>query len=145
MAIFKKTKKTEDAQVSEATTEKKPVKAKKAVKADAPKAEKKAEKKSARTVSSLALRTIIAPLATEKTARLAAGSVYAFLVNKNANRVAVKQAIRELYKVTPVKVNIVNVRGTARRFGRFVGRTSDTKKALVTLPKGSHIDVFEAV
>lgn len=145
MAIFKKTKKTDDAQVAEAATEKKPVKATKAKKADAPKAEKKVEKKSARAVSSLALRTIVAPLATEKTARLAANSVYAFLVNKNANRVAVKQAIRELYKVTPVRVNIVNVRGTQKRFGRFVGRTSDTKKALVTLPKGSHIDVFEAV
>ncbi|MBI1908459.1 50S ribosomal protein L23 [Candidatus Uhrbacteria bacterium] len=138
MAIFKKSKKTEDAAVEPAE---KPVKKAKATKAEAPKADARAP----RTVSTLALRTIIAPLATEKTARLAGSNVYAFLVAKGANRVAVKQAIRELYKVTPVKVNIVNVRGTAKRFGRFTGRTQDTRKAYVTLPTGSHIDVFEAV
>lgn len=144
MAIFKKTKKTDEAQVEAVTAPKKTVKvakAKKAVKAETPKAETKAS----RVISTLALRTIIVPLATEKTAHLASNGVYAFLVHKDANRIAVKQAIRELYKVTPVKVNIVNVRGTARRFGRFTGRTSATKKAFVTLPKGSHIDVFEAV
>lgn len=99
----------------------------------------------ARSVSTLAMRTILAPLATEKTAHLADRGVYAFLVAKDANRIAVRQAFRELYKVTPVKVNIINGRGTMKRVGRFLGRTSDVKKALVTLPKGIHINVFESV
>ena len=105
----------------------------------------KAKATASRGVSALAIRTIVAPLATEKAAHLADRGVYAFLVAKDANRIAVKQAIRELYKVTPVKVNIMNVGGTTKRFGRFLGRTQDSKKALVTLPKGSHIDVFASV
>lgn len=146
MAIFKKKKQDEAEEVKTtevteaAATEKVEKKAKKTKKAD-----DKKESKKARSISVLAMRTIIAPLATEKTARLAEKNVYAFLVAKDANRVAVKQAVRELYKVTPVKVNIINVRGKAKRFGRFEGRRSDVKKALVTLPQGSHIDLFETV
>ncbi len=104
-----------------------------------------AKAKSTRSVSTLAMRTILAPLATEKTAHLADRGVYGFLVAKDANRIAVRQAFRELYKVTPVKVNIINMRGTMKRVGRNLGRTSDIKKALVTVPKGSHINVFESV
>lgn len=117
----------------------------KAVEKDTNKESKKASPRAAKSVSVLALRTILAPLATEKSALLASRGVYAFLVAKDANRIAVRQAFRELYNVTPVKVNVANVRGTARRFGRSIGRTSDTKKAFVTLPKGTHIDVFSAV
>lgn len=147
MAILKKKKQAEAEEVktTEATaaaaTEKVEKKAKKTTK----KAEDKKESKKARAISTLAMRTILAPLATEKSAALAEKNVYVFLVAQDANRVAVKQAVRELYKVTPIKVNIVNVRGKAKRFGRFVGRRSDMKKALVTLPQGSHIDLFETV
>lgn len=108
-------------------------------------AEKPVKAKKAKAVSVLALRTILRPFATEKTARLADKGVYAFIVARDANRVAVGKAVRELYGVTPVKVNIMNVRGTARRFGRAIGRTSDMRKALVTLPQGTRIDVFESV
>lgn len=119
----------------------------KEAKKKAPKAKKEeaTPARKANAVSTLAMRTILRPLATEKTAHLADRGVYAFLVAKDANRVAVRQAIRELYKVNPVKVNIIRVRGTEKRFGRFIGRTSDLKKALVTLPQGTHIDVFESV
>lgn len=142
MAIFKR-KKTDAA----APETEEAVKAVATAEDAAPKAAKKRKAKStsARSVSTLAMRTIIAPLATEKTAHLADRGVYGFLVAKDANRIAVRQAFRELYNVTPVKVNIINVRGTTKRVGRFVGRSSDYKKALVTLPKGSHINVFESV
>lgn len=143
MAIFKKnTKDDAEAAVKAAPTTDAP--AKKATKKATKKADEKPVKK-ARAISTLAMRTIIAPLATEKTAALADKGVYVFLVATDANRVAVKQAVRELYKVTPVKVNIISVRGKAKRFGRFAGRRSDMKKALVTLPKGSHLDLFETV
>lgn len=112
----------------------------------APKAARKAKASaSGRSVSTLAMRTLLAPLATEKTAHLADRGVYGFLVAKDANRIAVRQAFRELYKITPVKVNIITVRGSVKRVGRTMGRTSDMKKAFVTLPKGSHINVFESV
>lgn len=142
MGIFKKTAKKDNAPAED------PKSMKKSVKIKEPKAVKEAsvkEARAARSISIVASRTILAPIASEKTARLAARGVYAFYVAKDANRIVVKQAIRELYKVTPIKVNIMNVRGTARRFGRFTGRTSNVKRALVMLPKGTHIDVFEAV
>lgn len=139
MAILKKTKKAEE------TTEEVKVEAVAEKKTAKKKTEKVETKKSSKTVSSLALRTILSPLASEKSASLAEKGVYVFLVAYGANRVAVRQAIRELYKVTPVKVNIINLRGKMKRFGRFNGRRSDMKKALVTLPKGSHIDLFDTV
>lgn len=143
MAILKK-KTDAAATADEAVQESAAAKPAKAVK-KAKKTKEAAPARKAKAVSVLALRTILRPLATEKTARLADKGVYAFVVAKGSNRVAVRQAIRELYGVTPVKVNIVNVRGTERRFGRTVGRTSDMKKAFVTLPQGTHIDVFESV
>jgi large subunit ribosomal protein L23 len=44
-----------------------------------------------------------------------------------------------------VDVHIMNVRGKARRFGRRIGRTSDWKKAVVTLAEGNTISYFEGV
>lgn len=139
MGIFKKNTKEEYGGEKSVKAPKEP-KAAKAAKAEAP-----VKARAARSLSLLANRTIVAPVASEKSAHLADRGVYVFLVAPDANRITVKQAIRELYNVTPSKVNIMNVRGTARRFGRFIGRTQDVKKALVMLPKGSHIDVFEAV
>ncbi len=121
----------------------KPAKAKVAKVVDAPVATKTA--RAARSLSVLASRTIVGPVASEKSAGQAAKNVYAFYVAVDANRITVKQAIRELYNITPVRVNIMNIRGTARRFGRFTGRTNNLKKALVTLPLGSHLDIFETV
>ncbi len=142
MPIFKRNKKTDEVAPQ---VEKAPKAVASATDVAAPKTKSTKTKTSGRSVSTLAMRTILAPLATEKTAHLADRGVYAFLVAKDANRIAVRQAFRELYNVTPIKVNIVNTRGTMKRVGRFTGRGSDVKKALVTLPKGSHINVFESV
>ncbi len=147
MGIFKR--KTKAADIAEAAARPATAAQEAVVKESKQKAPRaKAEEtpvRKASAMSSLAAHTILRPLATEKSAQLAERGVYVFLVAKDANRVAVRQAVRELYKVTPVKVNIIRVRGTAKRFGRTVGRTQDVKKALVTLPQGSHIDVFESV
>ncbi len=96
-------------------------------------------------VSATTARTLLAPLVTEKTAHLADAGVYAFLVPVNANRVAVGQAFRELYKVTPVKVNIIRVHGKEHRFAQITSRQSDWKKALVSVPKGTRVDIFEKI
>lgn len=101
------------------------------------------EKKSARTsVSSMATNTLLSPLVTEKSAHLADQGVYVFHVPLFANRVAVRDAFRELYKVTPVKVNVVRIHGKVHRFGRSESRATDWKKALVFVPKGTRIDIF---
>ncbi len=151
MAILDRFKKPEEkgakksvaAQVKKASDAKSEVKAdKKAVPA------KKAEKKKdavTKTYSRLATSTILGPVVTEKAAQLADRDVLVFYVHPEANRIAVRQAFRELYKVTPVKINIIRMKGKRVRFGRIRGQRSGYKKALVFLPKGTKVDVFEGV
>ncbi|MBI4437869.1 50S ribosomal protein L23 [Candidatus Uhrbacteria bacterium] len=88
---------------------------------------------------------IVRPLVTEKAAILSSGNTYVFVVRKDANRIQVRSAIKEMYGITPVRVNIQNVPGKWVRFGRSQGKRSDWKKALVTLPAGKTINVHEGV
>jgi large subunit ribosomal protein L23 len=104
-----------------------------------------AQKASNRTLSAFAARTILAPVVSEKSAHLSDRSVMVFHVAPDANRIAVRQALKEMYNVRALKINIINTRGKAVRFGKSSGRQSDVKKALVTLPKGTRLDVFEGV
>lgn len=97
-----------------------------------------------KVISRFASQTIIAPLVTEKTASLGSKNVLVFRIASNATRVAVKQAIAEMYGITPVKVNVITVRPRAMTFGRTQGTTKGYKKAMVTLPPGKTIDVFAA-
>ena len=140
MALFKRN--TKKAAVAADVTPEAPKEAKKtAVKA---KKEEKREvlKAQGGAVSALAARTLLAPLVTEKTAHLADAGVYAFRVPLTANRVAVRASFKELYKVTPTSVNIIRVHGKESKSGRFVSRAADWKKALITLPAGSRVDIF---
>ena len=113
-----------------------PAKAKKAEMAEAP---------ALKIVSAFAMRTIIAPIVTEKSAALAAKNVMVFRVASDATRVGVAQAIKELYGVQSVKVNVITVRPKAMTFGKSRGTTKGYKKAMVTLPAGTTIDVFASV
>jgi len=119
----------------------KPAKAEKKTKAT--KAAK--EKKAVKTISPDLHGVVVRPLVTEKAAHLASVGKYAFLVNAKANRVQVRAAIKAMYGVLPEAVNIQVVRGKAVRFGRFSGMRKTWKKAIVTLPKGKTIDVYEGV
>lgn len=125
-----------------------PEKAVVAVKSDdtKKKTKKKTEsKKAIVSISKLATQTLLKPVVTEKSAKLSDQGVVVFEVPVGANRVAVRQAFRELYKVTPVKINIINVRGKRVKFGRVEGKRQNVKKALISLPKGTRIDIFEGV
>lgn len=109
---------------------------------------KKAEqevKQSSRVLSALARAVALSPLMTEKTAYLSGSAVYAFRVASDANRVAVRQAFKEMYGVLPTRVNIVRVHGKEKRFGRTLSRQSDWKKAYVALPSGTTLDLFATV
>ena len=86
---------------------------------------------------------IIEPRVTEKAVRQNDKQVYTFIVRGDATKYTVADAVRALFKVTPVKVNIVNK--TARQFmSRSKGRTlheKGMKKAYVYLKKGDRIDL----
>ena len=80
---------------------------------------------------------------TEKgTAQTEALNQYQVVVDKHANKVDVKHAVEQLFKVKVLRVNTLNVRGKARR-ERTVqfGRTPAWKKAIVTLKKGDKIEL----
>lgn len=155
MSIFtRKNQKTTKAQTAEAevqveASEKKPKAVRKTAvsKTKAVKSTAKSETTTAPVVKVLAgvSRTLLAPLVTEKSAHLADQGVYAFLVPIQANRVTVGQAFREMYKITPVKINIIRVHGKEHRFGQVTSRQSDWKKALISVPKGTRIDIFEKI
>lgn len=98
-----------------------------------------------KTVSARGAQKIVRPLVTEKTAHLTQNGQYVFVVDPKANRLEIRQAIRAMYGVMPVCVNIQNVKGKVVRFGRTYGKRKDWKKAIVTLPKGKTIEVYEGV
>ncbi len=88
---------------------------------------------------------ILRPVITEKSAHLATENKYVFQVRQDATRVDVKTAIKSMYGVLPVNVRIMNKIGKKIRFGQREGKRKDWKKATVTLPKGSSINVYEGV
>lgn len=76
---------------------------------------------------------IIAPVITEKSSDNIQLGKYTFKVNKKATKIDVKRAIEKLFDVKVLKVNTVMVKGKEKRVGRNVGKTSDWKKAIVTI------------
>lgn len=76
---------------------------------------------------------IIKPIITEESnARIQEGK-YTFKVNKKATKVDVANAVEKLFGVKVLRVNTITVKGKEKRVGRNVGRTSDWKKAIVTI------------
>jgi large subunit ribosomal protein L23 len=86
---------------------------------------------------------IIRPIISEKTTELMENHKYVFEVARDANKLTVKRALKELFNVTPEKVNILNVRGRNRRLRFKVGKRAAWKKAIVTLTAGDKIEIFE--
>ncbi len=88
---------------------------------------------------------LVRPLLTEKmTALRESANQVGFLVRADANRVQIKRAVEALLKVRVERVNVLNVRGKLKRLGRFAGRRSDWKKAIVTLKKGEKLEIYES-
>ena len=87
------------------------------------------------------------PLVTEKTTMIReSGNVIAFEVDPAANKIEVKRAIEELFKVKVADVRLFNVRGKMKRMGRYVGKRRDWRKAYVRLKDGENApDFFEGV
>ncbi len=87
------------------------------------------------------------PLVTEKSTGLKeTGNVIAFEVSPDANKIQVKQAVEELFKVKVEEVRLLNMRGKIKRLGRFAGRRRDWRKAYVKLAEGQKApEFFEGV
>ena len=90
---------------------------------------------------------IIRPVITEDSmARIAAEKKYTFEVADGATKVDIKKAVEEIFKVEVAKVNTISVNGKDKRVGYHVGKTSDWKKAIVTLkPASKTIEFFDSM
>jgi len=85
------------------------------------------------------------PVITEKTQALMNENKYTFEVPMTANKVEIRQAVEAIFNVKVVEVNTMRVLGKTKRMGRFVGKRSDWKKAIVKLAEGSKITLFEGM
>jgi large subunit ribosomal protein L23 len=84
------------------------------------------------------------PLVTEKSTLLreSGSNVIAFEVAPSANKIQVKQAVEELFKVKVEEVRVFNVRGKMKRMGRWAGKRRDWRKAYVRLKAGEKAPDF---
>jgi large subunit ribosomal protein L23 len=88
---------------------------------------------------------IIEPVVSEKSYALMEVGVYTFVVNRDANRIEIRQAVEEIFGVRVAKVNTLNRKGKRKRNRRSpsFGSRADSKRAIVTLAGGDRIDLFE--
>ncbi len=84
------------------------------------------------------------PIITEQSMDQVADRKYTFEVAKSANKVEIKKAVEEIFKVEVEKVTTMNYDGKPKRQGVFAGKRADWKKAVVKLKEGSKtIEFFE--
>lgn len=86
------------------------------------------------------------PLVSEKSTNMRIKeNKYVFNVDRKANKLEIKRAIEELFKVKVEDVTTMMMHGKPKRLGRFEGRRPDWKKAIVRLKKGETLELFETV
>ena len=90
------------------------------------------------------------PVITEKMTAISEKlNKYAFIVDKRANKLQIKQAVQDLYGVQVESVNTINYEGKLKsrytKTGIISGRRDAFKKAVVTLAKGETIDFFSNI
>lgn len=95
----------------------------------------------------MAKSILIKPIITEKSERLSEKTgQYSFIVNKSANKIEIKNAVKNAYDVKVESVNTMIMPAKAKnrntRSGLIKGRVSSYKKAIVTLSAGEEIDFF---
>jgi large subunit ribosomal protein L23 len=97
----------------------------------------------------LASEIVLKPVISEKSMDETQRGKYTFRVHGDANKLMVKQAVEELFKVDVIDVNVLTTKAKEktrnRRRGRTTGWTSPWKKAVVTVAAGQKIEFFEGV
>lgn len=88
---------------------------------------------------------IIRPIVTEKTSDMMKDNKYTFQVAMGANKTEIRQAIEDIFSVKVVNVNTIRVLGKTKRMGKYEGKRSDYKKAIVKLAEGNTIPLFEGM
>lgn len=87
------------------------------------------------------MKVVLAPIVSEKSTMLAERNrQYVFRVADDATKPEIKAAVELLFKTTVDSVTVSNVKGKAKRFGRFNGRRRNWKKAFVCLAPGQEIN-----
>ena len=87
------------------------------------------------------LRVLIGAHVTEKSTQAAdRARQFVFKVLPDATKPEVKRAVEMLFEVEVERVQMVNINGKSKRFGRFMGKRSDTRKAYVRLKPGHDIN-----
>ena len=84
---------------------------------------------------------ILKPVTSEKSARMEDEGKYTFLVDPRANKTQIKQAVEAVFGVKVESVNTQNRLGKTRRTRNGLGKSKDTKRAIVTLREGT-IDIY---
>ena len=85
---------------------------------------------------------VIRPVVTEKSTALVEDRKYVFEVHPTASKRMIADAVEALFRVDVSGVNVMNIRGKPRRFGRFEGYRASKRKAIVTLAEGHTIDIY---
>lgn len=86
------------------------------------------------------------PLQTEKTTLLKENAnQVCFEVSMSANKHAIKNAVESAFEVKVIGVSTMIVRGKIKRMGKYEGKRSNWKKAVIRLSPESKIDLFEGV
>lgn len=96
------------------------------------------------------MKVIIKPIVTEKMTEVSEKlNRYGFVVDKQANKLQIKDAVEELYNVSVTSVNTMVYAGKEKsrytKSGVIVGRTNSFKKAIVTVAEGDQIDFYSNI
>ncbi len=87
---------------------------------------------------------VLRPIVTEKSSLAKeTGNQYVFEVARDANKIEIAKAVERLFKVKVLAVKVVNMEGKKRRLGKFTGKRSDWKKAIVKINPKDKISFFE--
>merc|ERR1712195_61797 len=82
------------------------------------------------------------PLITDKATRLLENNQYSFIVDRNSDKITIKNTIESLFDVKVIKVNSCRLPRKKKRVGKYIGWKQQYKKAIVSLAEGDVIDLF---
>ena len=90
-------------------------------------------------------KTLLQPVVTEKSSMISEYNQVTFKVAIDSNKKQIKEAVENIFKVKVKKVNTITTKGKLKAFRGTLGRTSNFKKAIVTLQEGQSIDMSAGV
>nr|YP_009398087.1 ribosomal protein L23 [Gredgaria maugeana]ARW67273.1 ribosomal protein L23 [Gredgaria maugeana] len=83
------------------------------------------------------------PIITDKTTKNIENNSYCFKVTKNSNKTEIKATIEKIFSVKVKKINTLTIPHKTKTIGKFKGRTTQYKKAIIQLDKKYRIKLFE--